>query len=171
RHALNTLQKKFTNKSQNLCGVVRIAAPELIVTEILLPSFKKFLDEYPEINIELITGINSVGIAKGEADIALRLVRPEQGALTVKKVGMMSSGLYRSPSIIEDIQESKLIGWDTNIDLPSSRWLKKITGREPDLKFNNLTTQKVAIQAGLGIGILPNFIATGLERIEHPYLL
>lgn len=168
---LNTLQRKFTNKSQNLSGVVRIAAPELIATEILIPSLKPFLDEYPEINIELITGINSVGIAKGEADIALRLVRPEQGALTIKKVGVMSSGLYRASSIMEDIKESKLIGWDSNIDLPSSRWLKKITGREPDLKFNNLATQKVAIQSGLGIGILPSFIATGLERIEHPYLL
>jgi DNA-binding transcriptional LysR family regulator len=72
---------------------------------------------------------------------------------------------------MEDIKESKLIGWDSNIDLPSSRWLKKITGREPDLKFNNLATQKVAIQSGLGIGILPSFIATGLERIKHPYLL
>lgn len=47
--------------------------------------------------------------------------------------------------------------------------VEKITGREPDLKFNNLATQKVAIQSG--IGILPSFIATGLERIEHPYLL
>ncbi|ELN4659354.1 LysR family transcriptional regulator, partial [Escherichia coli] len=54
---LNTLQRKFTNKSQNLSGVVRIAAPELIATEILIPSLKPFLDEYPEINIELITGI------------------------------------------------------------------------------------------------------------------
>jgi len=168
---LTTLQNNFINKSKNFGGVVRIATPELIATEILLPSFKQFLDRYPEVDIELFTGLTSIGIAKGEADIALRLVRPKQGALTIKKVGIMLSGLYSMSSDINDLNESNLIGWDSNIDLPSSRWLKKITGRGPNLKFNNLATQKVAIQSGLGIGILPCFIAEGLNQIKQPYLL
>lgn len=168
---LNTIQSNFMNKSKKFVGRVRIAAPELIATEILLPNLKPFLDRYPEIDIELITGINTVGIAKGDADIALRLVRPEQGALTIKKVGIMSSGLYRASSMTDHINEAKLVGWDTHIDLPACRWLNKITGREPQLKLNNLATQRTAIQSGLGIGILPCFIADGLERIEQPYLL
>lgn len=168
---LNTLQNNFINKSKKCIGIVRVAAPELIVTDILLPALKPFLELYPEIDLELITGINTVGIAKGDADIALRLVRPEQGALTIKKVGVMSSGLYTARSTIKDINQSKLIGWDSHIDLPSSHWLKKITGREPNLKLNSLATQRAAIQSGLGMGILPCFIAEGLERIEQPYIL
>ncbi|VTX88258.1 LysR family transcriptional regulator [Acinetobacter ursingii] len=168
---LTTLQNNFINKSKKFSGVVRIATPELIATEILLPSLKQFLDRYPEVDIELITGRASIGIAKGEADIALRLVRPEQGALTIKKVGVMSSCLYSISSDINELNKLKLIGWDSNIDLPSSRWLKKITGREPNLKFNNLAAQKVAIQSGLGVGILPCFVAEGLTEIKQPYLL
>lgn len=168
---LNTIQNNFMSKSKKFVGVVRIAAPELIVTEIILPHLKPFLDRYPEIDIELITGINTVGIAKGDADIALRLVRPEQGALTIKKVGIMSSGLYRASNMTDNINEAKLVGWDTHIDLSASRWLNTITRREPQLKLNSLAAQRTAIQSGLGIGILPCFIAAGLERIEQPYLL
>lgn len=168
---LNTIQNNFMSKSKKFVGVVRIAAPELIATEIILPHLKPFLDRYPEIDIELITGINTVGIAKGDADIALRLVRPEQGALTIKKVGIMSSGLYRASNMTDNINEAKLVGWDTHIDLPASRWLNTITRREPQLKLNSLAAQRTAIQSGLGIGILPCFIADGLERIEQPYLL
>ncbi|GAB2689825.1 LysR family transcriptional regulator [Acinetobacter apis] len=168
---LTTLQNNFINKSKNFSGVVRIATPELIATEILLPSFKQFLDRHPEIDIELIVGVSSIGIAEGEADIALRLVRPERGALTIKKVGIMSSSLYAMSSDMNDLTKSKLVGWSSNIDLPSSKWLKKITGREPNLKFNNLATQKAAIQSGLGVGILPCFVAEGLKQIKQPYLL
>ncbi|WP_434533967.1 LysR family transcriptional regulator [Acinetobacter rudis] len=167
---LNTLQNNFINKSKKLVGTVRIAAPELIATEILLPALKPFLELYPAISIELITGIHTVGIAKGDADIALRLVRPEQGALTVKKVGVMSSGLYGAIEEQVDLGTSRLIGWDTHIDLPSVRWLRKITSREANLKLNSLAAQRTAIQAGLGVGILPCFIAEGLQRIEQPYV-
>ncbi|ENX34787.1 hypothetical protein F889_01424 [Acinetobacter colistiniresistens] len=167
---LITLQHGFLNRSNKFRGTVRIAAPELIATEILLPAFKPFLDAYPDLKIELVTGISPVGIAQGDADIALRLIQPDKGALTIKQVGTMSSALY---SLIEDkadIKTSKLIGWDSHIDLPSARWLKQLAGREPDLKLNSLNTQKAAIQAGLGIGILPCFIADGFIRIQQPYL-
>ncbi|MGB5887944.1 MAG: LysR family transcriptional regulator [Acinetobacter venetianus] len=168
---LITLQNSFLNKSNKFSGTVRIAAPELIATEILLPAFKPFLDEYPDLKIELITGIHTVGIAQGEADIALRLIQPEQGTLTIKQIGTMSSALYSLTDDQVDLKNSKLIGWDSNIDLPSSRWLRRITGREPDLKLSSLNAQKAAIQAGLGIGILPCFIAKNFIRIKRPYLL
>ena len=163
---LHTLNQDFLNKSQNLSGTVRIAAPELIISEILIPSFKPFLDKYPEIKLEFISGIYLTGIAKGEADIALRLKRPEQGALTIKKIGVMSSQFYTSHLNKNNINQSQLIGWDSNIDLPASRWLKKFVGREADIKFNSLLAQRAAIQYGLGIGILPCFISSELKQIE-----
>lgn len=168
---LTALQNNFVSKSNKFSGIVRIATPELIATKILLPAFKPFLNEYPDLKIELVTGINTIGIAKGEADIALRLIKPEQGDLTIKQVGTMSSALYSLTESRTDLKNSKLIGWDSHIDLPSSRWLKRITGREPDLKLNSLAAQKAAIQAGLGIGILPCFIAKDFNRIKQPYLL
>ncbi|MDQ8952148.1 LysR family transcriptional regulator [Acinetobacter rudis] len=168
---LNTLQNKFMNKSQRFMGTVRIAAPEMIAIEVLLPALKPFLERYPELNIELITGISTIGIAKGDADIALRLVRPEQGALTIKKVATMSSGLYAHLDHDFNSEHSRLIGWDTTIDLPAVHWLKNITGREANIRLNSLAAQRAAIAAGLGVGILPCFLAEGLVRLPQQIVM
>ncbi|MHC5175025.1 hypothetical protein [Serratia sp. JUb9] len=48
----------------------------------------RFLARYPDITLELITGVNTASVVRNDADIALRLIRPEQN--TLKKVGVTS---------------------------------------------------------------------------------
>src|SRR3546814_20087233 len=83
----------YTTLFRSAAGTVRLAAPDTLTTHILLPSLRPLLDRYPALKLELVTGIATVGIARGEADLALRLVRPEQGALTVRQVGRMAHSL------------------------------------------------------------------------------
>lgn len=60
------------------------------------------------------------------------------------------------------------MGWPATFDLPVARWLRRAAGREPDILLNHLAAHEAAIRAGLGIGVLPHFLAEGLELTEAP---
>lgn len=163
--AMAQFRARTGSRSSEMAGIVRLAAPETITTHLLLPGLQPFLTQHPSLELELVTGVSTVGIARGEADLALRVVRPDRGALTRKRIGRMSYGLYAGPEANADPATARLIGWTTEFDLPADRWLKVLTGRAPDIRTSQLEAQHAAIRAGLGIGILPCFLADGLQRI------
>jgi DNA-binding transcriptional LysR family regulator len=164
------LQAKANGFSGEIAGCVRIASPETIGTHILLPGLRPFLERHPRLQIELNTGVALIGMARGEADIAVRLVRPERGALAVRKVGTMGQGLYGLPGTRATLATDRLVGWPDTFDLPAARWLRQVSGREPDIRLNHLAAHEAAIRAGLGIGVLPHFLADGLELVASPPL-
>ena len=163
---LESLQANFRSQQNKFEGVVRVALPEMLALQIVIPQLQPFIKQYPKLELQIVTGIFNVGIARGDADIALRLKRPEQGALTVRKVGSMSSGMFVSKGQNIGLDKVPLIGWDHHIDLPAAKWLTKITNRSPSLRFNTLATQEAAIRSGLGAGILPHFLSDGLTEVE-----
>lgn len=166
-NAMARLQANATSRTGEVAGVIRLAAPETLTTHILLPGLRPLLDRYPALSLEVVTGIAPIGIARGEADIALRLVRPERGALTIRQVGSMAHALYSSSEGV-DRDQARLVGWSEAYDLPAARWLLQITGRQPDIRINSLAGQRAAIRAGIGIGVLPCFLDDGLVRLETP---
>jgi DNA-binding transcriptional LysR family regulator len=163
--AIAKFQARVKSNGAEMTGVVRLAAPETITTHLLLPGLQPFLAQHPELELELLTGVPTLGIARGEADIALRVVRPERGALTRKRVGIMSYGLYAAPDSSTDLATARLVGWASGYDLPADRWLQRLTGRTADIRTTQLEAQCAAIRAGVGIGILPCFLAKDLLRI------
>ena len=164
--AMARFHANATARAGEVAGVVRLAAPETLTTQILLPGLRPLLDRYSALTLEVVTGIPTIGIARGEADIALRLVRPERGALTVRQIGRMAHALYASSDGGFDRGVARLIGWSDAYDLPARRWLQRITGRDPDILINSLAGQQAAIRAGIGIGVLPCFLGDGLTRLE-----
>lgn len=165
---MRRLRDNAAARGGDVAGVVRLAAPETLATNILLPGLRPLLDRYPALTLEVVTGIATIGIARGEADIALRLVRPEKGALTIRNVGRMAHGLYAASPYVDDRDHPRLIGWSSAYDLPARRWLRQHFGRESDILVNSLAGQRAAIQAGIGIGMLPCFVGGDLVALDTP---
>lgn len=166
--SMRRLRDNAVARSGDVAGCVRLAAPETLTTNILLPGLRPLLDRYPALTLDLVTGVDTIGIARGEVDIALRIVRPEKGALTIRQVGRMAHALYAAPASVIDRDKPRLIGWSDAYDLPSGRWLRQHFGREPDILVNSLAGQRAAIQAGIGIGMLPCFLGDGLVALDTP---
>lgn len=133
-----------------------------------MPALCPLLKSYPALALEVVTGVDTIGIARGEADIALRLVRPDKGALTIRKVGLMAHALYAASLSVMDRDHPRLIGWSSAYDLPARHWLRRHFGRDPDILINSLAGQRAAIEAGMGIGMLPCFLGRGLTEIATP---
>lgn len=165
---MRRLRDNAAARGGDVAGVVRLAAPETLTTNLLLPALRPLLDRYPALTLEVVTGIDTIGIARGEADIALRLVRPDKGALTVRKVGRMAHALYAASAAVMDRDRPRLIGWSSAYNLPAARWLRQHFEREPDIFVNSLAGQRAAIKAGIGIGMLPCFLGGGLVPLDTP---
>lgn len=158
-------------------GRVRLATAENLANFLLLPALPTLRAENPELTVEIVTDIRSANLHRKEADLALRLVRPTQGNVTIKRVGTMRYGLYGSVDYLarrterigkadrtadrERFEADDLIAWsETYADLPAAQWVERtLEARAPALVATSLYGQVIAAREGMGLAVLPCFVA------------
>lgn len=161
-------------------GRVRLATAENIATNFIIPALPDFYRQHPLITLDLATSITATNIAKREADIALRLTRPENGSVLVRKLGSQRWAFYRSkqlkiekrPLTKENAVNYPFILWSENLlDLPVPKWLHhEIRPSTVPIHCNSLYANYCAAKAGLGIALLPCFMGDNATELEYtPY--
>jgi DNA-binding transcriptional LysR family regulator len=144
-------------------GTVRVSVNEPIGVEVLPPCFASLRYAYPEISLELVIDNAVANLSRREADVAIRMFRPDQLDLIAKRVGTVEIGLFGSRTYIQehgqpdglvDARAHTLIGSDRD-----ASWLRAISalGLAPsDFAFrtDSLVAQIQAVLAGVGIGVL-----------------
>src|SRR5882724_1207010 len=75
-------------------GAVRLTASETVGAEVLPPILTDLREQYPELVIELILSNAMEDLLHREADIAVRMAKPSQGALLAKHLGPIDVGLH-----------------------------------------------------------------------------
>lgn len=121
----------------------------------------------------------AVNVLRREADIALRLGRPQQVELVSRRVGEIVLGLYAARTYLEEcgrpatgeaLAQHRGVGFDDEHQHTGvGRWLERSLGRaHVAYRANTLGAQLAAIRAGFGIGAQSCFIAdrhADLERV------
>jgi DNA-binding transcriptional LysR family regulator len=167
---------------QNLNGTVRLATAENLATAILLPSLGVLRTQHPDLKLELATGVRSVSMTRREADLSLRLVRPTQNSMTIRKLGTQAHAVYASKEYakthclslgLSDLRHTDLVGWDDEFaSLQMAQWLHKTTDGKPlSLTTTSLLPQIIALRSGLGVAVLPCFLGDAqpeLCRVVEP---
>ncbi|WP_339857214.1 LysR family transcriptional regulator, partial [uncultured Nisaea sp.] len=64
---------------QRVAGIVRLTAVPVVANRILAPASASLLPAYPDLILELIPENRDLSLTRREADLALRLARPESG--------------------------------------------------------------------------------------------
>ena len=145
-------------------GTVRITASETIGVEVLPPLLAGLRRAYPSIAIELALSNRNEDLVHGAADIAVRMVRPQQQTLVAKRVGIVRLGIYAHktyvkefgvPRGIGDLAHHVLIGFDRNSDLLQlvRSWGMQVTREDFSFRSDSDHAQLAALRAGFGIGI------------------
>ena len=162
--AASALQRAASGEADEERGVVRITASEMIGTEVLPAALAAFRELYPRIDVELVLSNRSQDLLRRDVDIAVRMVKPTQGALTAKKLGTLRLGLhahprylklYGTPRSLEELRQHPLIGFDSEASI---RRLPAGLGVElrRDLfafRCDSDIAQYAALKAGFGIGV------------------
>lgn len=167
------------NLQGNVAGLVRLATSDNLATHFILPSLKGILDTYPELRIEVLSGVPSVNLHRRDADMAIRMVKPDSGNLTLKRLGTVGFGLYGAKTYLDELEgvpaglalsNAQYVGWsESHQHLPAARWVTRmLRGRPCRVEANTLVAQVSAVSSGLGLGILPHFMAraSGLQCVQ-----
>jgi DNA-binding transcriptional LysR family regulator len=161
--AAEALQRAASGEAEEDRGTVRITASEMIGTEVLPAILTAFHESHPRVAVELMLSNRTEDLLQREADIAIRMFRPTQGALVAKKLGVISIGLHAHrryiekhgrPESIEDLRDHPIIGFDRE---PSVRRLKNF-GLELNrdlfaFRCDDDVAQFAALRAGFGLGM------------------
>ena len=149
-------------------GVVRISASEVIGAEVLPPILTALRRTHPALSFELLLTNAPTDLLQRDADLAVRMIRPQQQALLARSVGRIRVGLYahrehlaRSGPIrtLKDLQAHSLIGFDRE-EAALRAGYPELAGL-PAFAFrsDNQLAQLAAVRAGFGVGLVQEPIA------------
>jgi len=149
-------------------GKVRIAAPPGVATEFVVPVAAKILKLYPQIQIEVLSGIEILNLGRGEADLSLRTRMPTDADLVCLDRVSSAMRVYSSQSYASklpqkpDIRDLDWIVWaeHSGDSHPNQELSMLIPNFNPAFCSDDFNVQIAACKAGLGAMVLPQ----GLHR-------
>ncbi|WP_017349227.1 LysR family transcriptional regulator [Pantoea sp. A4] len=187
---LNDIEKALVSvqeKQGNISGNIRITAGEHALTTTLWPLLKPFLQQYPEVNVEMSVDNTLTDIVSGRFDAGVRLGEQVEKDMVAVRIGPDWSmatvatpdyfAQHGIPATPYELQHHNCI----NMRLPTLggiyNWEFRDGDREIKVKvegqliFNNLSSRIDAAVSGMGIAYVPedsvkSLIAEGkLQRI------
>jgi DNA-binding transcriptional LysR family regulator len=145
-----------------LRGTVKISAPPVFASHFLVPRLAALRHRWPGIMIEMIGEARQANLFRREADLAIRLSRPDEPGLAARLLAEMGYGLYGAAGWLErQAQDWEFIGYDEALrETPQQAWLEKLSAGRPFVfRANDLAALYQACRAGLGLAVLPHFLA------------
>lgn len=151
-------------------GTVRLATAENLATGLILPALRPLKTAHPQLTLEIVTDIATINLHRRDADIALRMVKPDRGNVSLQRLGTLGYGLYGAPGYVSarspaadgrTFDTDDFIAWsETRSGLPAAQWVERmLKGRAPEITTTSLATQIVACAEGFGLAVLPHFLA------------
>lgn len=171
---LEATRTKLADSKGEPSGDLRVSTTVGLGSSWLAWRVNEFVDLYPGIHLELILSDDELDVGMREADVAIRLRQPTQPDLVQRKLFTVHFHVYASPAYIErfgepksaaDLDDHRLIDFGENVPayLRGLNWLttagsKNGDKRQPVLTVNNVVAIKRAVQQGVGIAMLPDYI-------------
>ncbi len=152
--SVHALGRRAVDANPKLRGQVRVTAPDVLMTDLLMPKLADFAARWPQIEVHVDSSYEIADLGRREADVAIRAMprgTSPDGALAGRKAATIYAAVYGS--------DHQWIGWwgderDDTIaqehgygDLPITE------------AMSNINLQRAACLAGLGLAILPCFMA------------
>jgi molybdate transport repressor ModE-like protein len=144
-------------------GLVRINAPPALAHGFLAARLAAITRLYPALDIDLATDIRGVSLERHEADIAIRLGRPDDGDVMARPLVTIGYGFYGTPEACEHVErggEPIFIGFDeADVHVPEAGWLARtFPGARLAFRAGNQFAQAIAARSGAGVALLPHYI-------------
>lgn len=171
-------------------GVVRLTTTEILATALLAPALPALFGLHPELTLELSTTPSRLDLRRGEADLALRFVQPEETGLLRRRIGPIATSAWASEKHVAEAQRVTAQKKRGRAAPPSTgtldptrlravsygeggraenEWLLRVLGDAPTvLRTGSVGVALEAVVAGVGVAVLPDRIAAlrSLVRLD-----
>jgi DNA-binding transcriptional LysR family regulator len=162
----------LTESKEKPAGRLKVTTTVGFGSSWLAPRLHGFLDAYPDVTVSLLLDDMDLDLAMREADVAIRMHPPKQPDLVQRHLMTLNWLICASPDYLkrhgvpqraEDLDAHRLILFGAHHPpVPEVNWLAD-AGRRPGnprravLEVNSMYAMLLAIRAGIGIAVLPDF--------------
>jgi DNA-binding transcriptional LysR family regulator len=168
--AAHELSRSVSGLEPGISGTVRITASQPVACYLLPPILAQMRLALPDIQVELVPSNAVSNLLRREADIALRMVQPDQASLVVKRIARITLGTYAhrdylrrrgTPKQPQDLLNHELVGSDRDeaILKGMASFGLPVTRESFAFRCDDLIAYWEAVRAGLGIGFIADYLA------------
>ncbi|MDP6067685.1 MAG: LysR family transcriptional regulator [Alphaproteobacteria bacterium] len=173
----------LTEAKEKPSGELTISATVGFGSTWLTPRIGEFLEHYPDINVHIVVTDRELDLSMREADVAIRMRLPVQPDLVQRKLMTFHHHVYAAPEYLqrfgtpqrpEDLDHHRLIiyGEEAPSYIANVNWLIAAgtadpASRRPVLRVNNVYGLLLAVESGVGIGAIPDYMVRGNNRITQ----
>lgn len=174
---LEDTQGRLVDTREQPSGSLRVTSTVGIGSTWLTSRLHEFIDLYPDVQLTLLLDDVELDLNMRQADVAIRLRQPQQADLVQRKLFTVHFHLYAAPSYLQRFGTPKAVaalddhrivtfGAAAPLYLREMNWLET-AGREdgppriPALRVNNIVGIRRAVQRGIGIALLPDYMVEG----------
>ena len=179
---LNILEGQLADSKNQLSGSLRITAPDFLGSTWLVPKLKALHKKYPQLQLNLLFDDRILNLSLREADVAIRLYKPDQNDIAHHAIGKIDFKICGSkdyfkqngkPETVKDLKDHSLIGYPNNVPAPyeDPNWLL----RKANIEFQNnpkliqMNSQFAILRAvanGMGLAALPDYLYEQDKNLE-----
>ena len=134
------------------------------------------------IDLEILAGNAVVDLARGDVDLAVRVIEPDDPALIRKRIGTVRYGLYASREYLETQPKPRLQGGMKGHRLlmpggelaqgPEAKWLREHAYRARIVfRSSSLVALALAAEQDAGLVVLPTNLALFHTRLQRLHAL
>lgn len=150
-------------------GMVRVTSVPLLVNHLLLPALPGLLDKHPGLQVEVVAEARILSLGRREADIALRLARPQDSVRAVaRKVGDLRYAVYAPRGV--DADKLPWLTYETGASRsPPAEWIARHADESmlSPVRVNDAEGLLACVRSGQGKTVLPHFLGDAEPAVRR----
>lgn len=171
-------ERDLAGADARLAGRVRLTAGDGLMTHVLVPRLLELRRAHPAIELELCADNRPLDLSRREADVAVRLFRPREPSLVVKRLARVGFGVFGSesyfarngrPQRLADLESHGFVGYNASGErFPTELWLREqLPDARVALRTNTTSAMVAACIAGHGLAVLPDLLAAATGQLTR----
>ena len=178
---LKDVETTLMDKKDKPSGKLTVTTVVSFGTTWLTPRIQEFMKLNPEVEIELIFDDKELDLSTRQADIGIWMRRPKKLNYIQKKLIDINYHIYGStkyleqfghPKNLSELNKHKFISYGKGAPSPvfNPDWALKLGSkdskkRKPVMKVNSVYGLLLAVQSGVGLAALPDYITVNVPNI------
>ncbi|MDJ1007271.1 MAG: LysR family transcriptional regulator [Paracoccaceae bacterium] len=175
---LDAAEARIRDSEEEVFGELRVTTTIGFGSLWLAPRLPKLYDKYPDLKIDLMLEERVLDLPMREADVAIRMKEPSQADLIRRRLMSVHMRLYATPEYLartstpgtlDDLSDHRLICQNLNVTQvrAGATLVQELLTYDirSMLTVNNYFGVLQAVLAGLGIGVLPDYVVEDFPHI------
>lgn len=169
---LGDLEATLSSWGDEVAGSVRLTMPDVLALA-LMPELARYANENPQVRLEFIPDDRALDLARGKADLAVRVTDEPPENLIGRQLGESRLGIFASRAYLarhDPLANPKQASWIEspieNVRAPGfkNRYFPQVP---VGMRCNGVLLQQAAAAADMGITLLPCVVGDSDGRLER----